>query len=176
MLDIGKLQRKQMNIQTAPTDLQEIADTAYTSLLASFKQADIAMTYDIAENLGDAYVDEALIRRVFVNLIQNALKFTPVGGEIRIIASQSEDRDDMMQIMVCDTGPGIPKEHRQRIFGEFITIDDKSQLQQRGPRGQGLGLTFCKLTIEAHGGNIWIADEGPLKGATFVFTLPIADK
>lgn len=174
MLDIGKLQRKQMSINSIGISVQEIAETAYTSLLASFKQANIDMVYDIPDDIGDVYVDEALMRRVFVNLIQNALKFTPVDGEIRVTAQPSTEREGMVQVMVSDTGPGIPKEHRQRIFGEFMTIDDKTQKQQRGPRGQGLGLTFCKLTIEAHGGTIWIADEGPLPGATFVFTLPIA--
>lgn len=174
MLDIGKLQRKQMTISSIPISVHEIAETAYTSLLASFKQANIKMVYDIPEDTKDAFVDEALMRRVFVNLIQNALKFTPVDGEIRVTVRPSTDRQDMLQVMVSDTGPGIPKEHRQRIFGEFMTIDDKSQKQQRGTRGQGLGLTFCKLTIEAHGGTIWTADEGPLSGATFVFTLPVA--
>lgn len=173
MLDIGKLQRKQMEIKSAPNSIKEIAETAYTTLLASFKHADIKMTYDIPDYIGDAYVDEALIRRVFVNLIQNALKFTPTGGEIRVTARLNSTRDDLMEISVSDTGHGIPEEHRHRIFGEFTTIEDKDQKQQRGPRGQGLGLTFCKLTIEAHSGKIWIADEGPLPGATFVFTLPM---
>lgn len=172
MLDIGKLQRKQMGLQTVSVTVQEIAETAYTSLLASFKQANIKMTYDIPQDITDVFVDEGLIRRVFVNLIQNALKFTPSEGEIRVTARISQDRQDYVEVMVSDTGPGIPPQHRKRIFSEFATIEDRSQKQQRGPRGQGLGLTFCKLAIEEHGGHIWIAEEGPLPGATFAFTLP----
>ena len=171
MLDIGKMQHKQMDIHPISVAIQDVAETAYTSLLASFRQADIEMKYDIADNLSDVYIDEDLIRRVLTNLIQNALKFTPSGGEIRITANADTQGDNFVQVMVSDTGPGIPEQYRESIFGEFTTLDNK-QKQQRGARGQGLGLTFCKLAVEEHGGQIWIADQGPLSGATFIFTLP----
>jgi two-component system, NtrC family, sensor histidine kinase KinB len=172
MLDIGKMQHEQMDLSPISISIHEIAETAYTSLMASFRQANIRMTYDIPENLSDVYVDEDLIRRVLTNLIQNALKFTPTDGEIRVTAHIDTQRDDLIQVIVSDTGPGIPEKHRESIFGEFTTLDDETQKQQRGARGQGLGLTFCKLAVEEHGGQIRIADEGPLPGATFVFTLP----
>lgn len=171
MLDIGKMQHKQMDLHPIEVSIQDVAETAYTSLMASFKQANINMTYDIDKNIADVYIDEDLIRRVLTNLIQNALKFTPDDGEIRITAISDPQRDNLIQVMVSDTGPGIPEEFREKIFGEFTTLDDK-QKQQRGARGQGLGLTFCKLAVEEHGGQIWIAERGPLSGATFVFTLP----
>lgn len=171
MLDIGKMQRKQMDLHPTSVSIFDVAETAYTSLMASFRQAEIQMNYDIHESVTDVYIDEDLIRRVLTNLIQNALKFTPAGGEIRITALPDPQRDDLVQVMVSDTGPGIPEDSREKIFGEFTTLDDK-QKQQRGARGQGLGLTFCKLAIEEHGGQIWIAEQGPLSGATFIFTLP----
>ena len=169
MLDI---QGGELDLKQEPKAIQEIAEIAYTALLASFKQANITMSYDIPDSIAQIYVDEGVIRRVFSNLIQNALKFTPEGGEIRVTAQVDATREDLIQIMVSDTGPGIPEEHRQRIFGEFAKLDDNRQHQQRGPLGHGLGLTFCKLAVEQHGGRIWIADDGPLSGATFVFTLP----
>ena len=171
MLDIGKMQHKEMNLNPVSVAIQDVAESAYTSLMASFRQADIRMEYDILDDLSDVYVDEDLIRRVLTNLIQNALKFTPSEGEIRVTATNDPQHAGLIQVMVSDTGPGIPDEYKERIFGEFTTLDDK-QKQKRGPRGQGLGLTFCKLAVEEHGGQIWIADQGPLSGATFVFTLP----
>lgn len=172
MLDIGKMQHEKMDLEPISISIHEVAETAYTSLMASFRQANIKMTYDIPENLSDIYVDEDLIRRVLTNLIQNALKFTPDDGEIRVTAHVDTERDDLIQVMVSDTGPGIPEKYRESIFVEFTTLDDEVQNKQRGARGQGLGLTFCKLAVEEHGGQIWTADEGPLPGATFVFTLP----
>jgi two-component system, NtrC family, sensor histidine kinase KinB len=172
MLDIGKMQNNVMNLNPISISIQDVAESAYTSLMASFRQANIDITYDISETLSDVYIDEELIRRVLTNLIQNALKFTPSGGEVRITAIPDAQKDNLIQVMVSDTGPGIPEEHREDIFGEFTTLDDTPQKQQRGERGQGLGLTFCKLAVEEHGGQIWIADQGPLPGATFIFTLP----
>ncbi len=174
MLDIGKLQRKTMNLTTEVVAIQELVETAYTSLMASFRQAEIQIVYDIPSNIPDVMVDERLIGRVLINLIQNALKYTPRGGEIRITAEKSLEREGFLQILVSDTGPGIPEKERDRIFSEFTMLDEKTQKKQRGPRGQGLGLTFCKLTVEEHGGTIAVADKGPLSGATFIFTIPMA--
>ena len=78
----------------------------------------------------------------------------------------------MVRLFVNDTGPGIPVEMRERVFEQYEQITTQKPYQ--GDKGSGLGLHFCKLAIEAHGGRIWIADEGPLSGANFVFTLPIA--
>jgi len=172
MLDIGKMQRSEMKLDLTTIPIGEIATTAYMSLMATFKQAEIEMKYDIPEDLPEVSVDEGLVGRIFTNLIQNALKYTPKGGEICITARLDEDHENMLQIMVSDTGPGIPEDMREQIFGQYITIDDKTQKQQRGSRGTGLGLTFCKLVVEEHGGHIQVSNDGPLSGATFSFTLP----
>lgn len=173
LLDIGKMRRKQMDINSKQTPFKELADNAYTTLMASFKHYGINMKFDIAENLPDVYVDPHLIDRVVVNLLQNALKFTPVDGTIQISAHRDSDRQDMIQVLISDTGPGIPANARDKIFGEFEQIKDNTHKQQRGSKGSGLGLTFCKLAVEEHGGRIWVADSGPLTGATFAFTLPV---
>jgi len=172
MLDIGKMQRSEMDLELTETTVSEVAATAYMSLMASFTQAKIAIDYDIPEDLPSLHIDERLVGRVFINLIQNALKYTPKQGTIRVTARMSDEQEKYILVMVSDTGPGIPEDKQEDIFGQYFTIDSKQQKQQRGPRGTGLGLTFCKLVVEQHGGHIHVDNNGPLSGATFYFTLP----
>jgi signal transduction histidine kinase len=106
---------------------------------------------------------------VLSNLLDNALRHAPVRSQVRIEAEPHESRSFAL-VSVVDTGKGIPPDVRERIFEKFVQVP-KSAL--RGHRGSGLGLTFCKLVIEAHGGQIW-ADTGPEGGAAFRFTLPFA--
>jgi signal transduction histidine kinase len=112
-------------------------------------------------------VDNGLITRVFYNLIDNALKFTPESGLITIEAQTNENE---LLVTITDTGPGIPLKYREDVFRRFSQVPN-----QRGRRrGTGLGLTFCKLAVEAHGGRIWV-ESGPAGvGARFQFTLPLA--
>ena len=111
-----------------------------------------------------AQCDESLLSRILGNLLGNALKFTPAGGEIKIAVS---GRDAEARIVVSDTGPGIPREYHRRVFEKYFQIEDG-----RGSRGTGLGLTFCKLAVEAHGGRIGVADDIGT-GCSFWFTLPL---
>ncbi|MBZ0278710.1 MAG: histidine kinase, partial [Anaerolineae bacterium] len=80
------------------------------------------------------------------------------------------DRHHMV-IRIADTGPGIPPGEREHIFEKYRQVKNNAPL--RGGKGTGLGLTLCKLAVEAHGGRIWVEDEGPLPGASIAFTLPI---
>lgn len=174
LLDIQKMQRKEMDLHAETATVKQLAENAYTTLMASFRQYDITIEYNIPDEFPSVFIDRHLIDRVIVNLLQNALKFTPSGKSIRISAQTESDRQDFICMMVSDDGPGIPEETRDKIFGEFIQIKDINHKQQRGSRGSGLGLTFCQLAVEAHGGRIWVAEESPLAGATFAFTLPVA--
>jgi len=109
--------------------------------------------------------DPALLQRVLLNLLDNALKFSPPDGEIRVQAQLSDP--ETIQISVADDGPGIPPEYLERIFDRFVRVPGQAV------RGTGIGLAFCKLAVEAHGGRIW-AESTPGQGATFRFTLPVA--
>ena len=111
-------------------------------------------------------MDGARIKQVLLNLVGNAVKFTPEGGRVWVRAGS---KDGAVRVEVGDTGPGIPREDHERIFLEF---------QQAGsdagkPQGTGLGLALAKKFVEMHGGKIWLESEVG-KGSRFFFTLPIA--
>lgn len=105
-----------------------------------------------------------MITRVVINLTENGIKYTPKGGQVWLSAKQV---DNMVEISVRDTGPGIPEEMRVRVFDKFSRVKYKN-----APKGIGLGLAFCRLAVEAHGGRIWVESDGK-NGSNFKFTLPI---
>jgi signal transduction histidine kinase len=105
-----------------------------------------------------------MIRRVLINLVENAVKYTPSDGAITIKVSAG---DDEIRIGVSDTGPGIDVLDQKRIFEKFARVERKGR-----SKGLGLGLAFCRLAVEAHGGKIWV-ESGPEQGSVFYFTLPL---
>lgn len=113
-------------------------------------------------------MDAARIRQVVLNLVGNAIKFTPEGGQVWL---RARTFDNFVRLEVEDTGPGISKEDHERIFLEFEQVrisETKSK-----PEGTGLGLALAKKFIEMHGGKIWVESEVG-KGSRFCFTLPIS--
>jgi signal transduction histidine kinase len=121
-------------------------------------------------------VDPGLISRVLNNLLDNAIKFTPEGGRVRVWARRDgETAAGELLIGVSDEGPGIPEDEQHRLFEKFRRIRSV-----RGRRsGSGLGLPFCKLAVEAHGGRIWVQNlssesASAREGSTLLMTLPVA--
>jgi two-component system phosphate regulon sensor histidine kinase PhoR len=110
-------------------------------------------------------VDYSQIKRVFINLINNAIKFSPAQGKITI---QCHKLDKEIQVDITDTGCGIPEEAQEKIFEEFYRVDNPINQQLKGT---GLGLTLVKNIIEAHKGKVWVKSKVGA-GATFSFTLP----
>jgi two-component system sensor histidine kinase KdpD len=111
-------------------------------------------------------VDVGMIEEVFLDLLENALRFAPTGSEIQVCADQVADT---IEVRVADRGPGVPPEQRLRIFEEFARVDARPD-----STGTGLGLAIVRALVTAHGGRVW-CDETPGGGATFGFSLPIAD-
>ena len=106
-----------------------------------------------------------MIRRVLVNLLENAIKYTQQNGKIQLGGEQDES---WIKLWVEDNGPGIPDSEHERIFQKFTRLS-----YREAPKGIGLGLAYCRLAVEGHGGKIWL-ESGLKAGARFVFTLPIA--
>jgi two-component system sensor histidine kinase/response regulator len=176
LLDISRMEAGQMPLHPADADLRRLAEEAVDTmrLLAGAKEIRLAVQGPSVA----LRADTDLIRRVFINLIGNALRFTPKGGEVIITASAS---DGLARAQVHDTGIGIPEEYHERIFEKFGQIegDPKREILRLGtqtgqPRHQhssGLGLTFCRLAVIAHGGRIGVRSR-PGAGSTFWFELP----
>jgi K+-sensing histidine kinase KdpD len=114
-------------------------------------------------DLPQIMADGDMIKRVLINLLENAIKYTPQGSQVTLGGSSKKTEVEMW---VQDDGPGIPPAERERIFDKFTRLhkDDTA-------RGFGLGLAYCRLAVEAHGGRIWV-DGNPDSGACFKFTLP----
>jgi signal transduction histidine kinase len=129
-------------------------------------QEGVILAVDIDANTPDIQADKEKLQRVLVNLIDNALKFTPEGGSVEI--RTRADSNENVVIEIADSGPGIPEEFRERIFDRFSQVPGRTGRR----RGTGLGLSFAKLAVDAHGGKIWIEDNDG-GGSVFAITLPI---
>jgi signal transduction histidine kinase len=169
LLDISKLESGVIALEYEPTRLRSLCKAVTDELAPLAQELDVQLHVNVPETLPTLNTDPEKVERVVLNLVDNAIKFTPSGGRV-VIQAYPPGEEDFLRVEVRDTGPGIPDEHKERLFDRFAQIDG-----QRGRRrGTGLGLTFCRLAIEAHGGRIWVEDN-PQGGAIFAFTLPVAD-
>jgi PAS domain S-box-containing protein len=165
LLDMNRLEAGQPIIAKKTVDICELANEAKNAVLANFDGRHQKLTLLFPKQLPPVQVDIDMIRRVMVNLLENASKFTPSEGTI-IMSAVFSKRE--IKIWVDDQGPGVPLHSRSIIFEKF------NRLTSEGSRkGIGLGLAFCKIAVEAHGGKIWM-EPCPPKGSRFIFTLPIS--
>ncbi|XLQ11981.1 MAG: histidine kinase [cyanobacterium endosymbiont of Epithemia adnata isolate EadnSB Bon19] len=134
----------------------------YTNL---FKEKSLVLVRDIPQDIPRVYADEKLIRQVIVNLLDNAIKYTPLGGKVTV--SILHRTTQKVQLSVCDTGPGVPKEKQEKIFEGYFRLKRDQEKE-----GYGLGLSLCRKIIRAHYGQIWV-DSVLNKGSCFQFTLPV---
>ncbi|MFZ2643878.1 MAG: hybrid sensor histidine kinase/response regulator [Verrucomicrobiia bacterium] len=162
LLDVSRMEAGEMPLNRQACDLAAVAKevTDSHSVLVGRRQLSIESQ---SEPLS-VHADKDILQRVISNLIGNAIKFTPDGGHIRLTISR---KDSMARVAVTDTGPGVPAEYHTRIFEKFGQVDKEARRHSTG-----LGLTFCKLAVEAHGGSIGIESEVG-KGSTFWFALPL---
>jgi signal transduction histidine kinase len=163
VLDVSKMEAGEMKLHLAECDLARMA-VDLMSGMQSLKEGR-EMVLDAPPAPVTLVADGDLILRVIQNLLGNALKFTPSDGRIRL---SIEPDDNRVYVRVQDNGPGIPAEYRERIFEKFGQVEARANRQKYST---GLGLTFCKLAVEAHGGSIGVESEVG-KGSTFWFVLP----
>ncbi|MEW6201528.1 MAG: response regulator [bacterium] len=168
LLEIRKLESREIRISPDVYDLGEIVASAVKTVEPLFKQREIRFSDETQSVKIQVRVQRDLIERVIQNILTNALKYTPKKGEIRIL-SEPSGRAGYVIVSISDTGCGIPCECHEAIFDMFGTVEVHAGM---GRRSTGLGLTFCKLAVEMHGGKIWVEDR-PDGGTVFKFTLPI---
>jgi len=189
LLDISKMEQGRMNLNLEPLSPYALVDEAIERLRASIQQRRINLVQNLAISLPPIEADRDKIVRVLQNLIDNAVKFSPergmvtIGGRYLALASHvagdvhpdlpfalpEMEAGEWLIYWVRDEGPGIPPQYHARIFEKF------GQVQQQKSRGTGLGLTFCKLAVEAHKGKIWLQSREGL-GSTFAFALPVRQR
>jgi len=172
LLDISKLESGQLILHPESIDAESMLNETAIRTTPLATEARITVEIAAAPGLPPLYVDVGFIGRVLNNLVDNAIKFTPDEGVVRLWARlDPEHTPPAMLVGVSDTGPGIPPEEQNRLFEKFQQISSV-----KGRRaGTGLGLPFCKLAVEAHGGRIWVESEVG-RGSTFVMRLPVVER
>jgi len=170
LLDVARMETGEMPLDLRTVSLEDVAQKTIQLLEVLANEARVTLEVDIPPDLPSIIMDADKIRRVLVNLVDNALRYTPTQGRV-IIRAGMLPSGSMVRVQVIDSGPGVPPDVRERIFERFTT--GVTGAPQRGRRGLGLGLTFCRLAVEAHGGRIWVEDAPEGTGAVFCFTLPL---
>jgi PAS domain S-box-containing protein len=167
LLDISKLEDGSLKLDCADLRAQEVAERALGQVASLASAQQLTLLREIDTDL-PLYADAEKLLRTLVNLLGNAIKFTPLGGTVTL-AVRREPGQNAALFQVRDTGEGIPREAFQRIFEKFGQVESRKAGRKMST---GLGLTFCKMVAEAHGGQIWVESELG-KGSTFSFTLPL---
>ena len=166
LLELSRLESGQAPLAREPVDVGRMLDQAVERMRPQAERKSLELTLDVAPGLPSIIGDAQRLEQATVNLLDNAIKFTPEGGSVRVSAQLV---DGAVRVEVEDTGSGISPEKLPRIFERFYKGD-----RARGDRGTGLGLAVVKHTVEAHGGTVSArSQEG--HGSTFTFRLPVSD-
>ena len=167
LLDASKLESGTMRLDLASIDLRALVAELRETMEPLAKEKGITLVESLPENLPPIEADRPKLRRVLVNLLSNALKFTPKGGRVEFRAERTSGQ---MKISIADTGVGIAPEDVERLFDKYEQTRSRAT---RGEKGTGLGLYITKQLVELHGGKIEVKSELG-KGSIFSFTLPLA--
>jgi GAF domain-containing protein/anti-sigma regulatory factor (Ser/Thr protein kinase) len=165
ILDLSKIEAGRMELEATDFDLPSAIDNALTLVRERATRRGITLGRTIDDRLGMLRGDERKVKQVLLNLLSNALKFTPEGGRIDVSAHL---QDGAAEIAVADTGVGIAPEDQEAIFEEFRQVGTADKKVE----GTGLGLALSRKFIELHGGRVWVKSEVG-KGSTFTFSLPM---
>ncbi len=168
LLDVEKMEQESVPLSLAPLSAAALVAQASAQVTLLAAAEGLTLASEVSSGLPDFQGDEDKLRRTLVNLMGNAIKFTPRGGAVTVGASCGSANN--LLFFVRDTGEGIPANALERIFEKFGQVESR---QAGRKMSTGLGLTFCKLAVEAHGGRIW-AESAPGVGSVFFFTLPLA--
>lgn len=166
LLDLTRLEQNQPIGQRKSVAINTLMNDVMMAVKPSADGRKQGIQLVIPEDLPNVYVDVDMMRRVLINLVENAIKYTPYQGHMIVSA---EPDGDFVKMCVQDDGPGIPEADRERVFDKFTRLKlNKAD----SPSGLGVGLAFCKLAVQGHGGKIWV-EAAPEKGSRFIFTIPI---
>lgn len=163
MLMFAKLEQSKLHINPVPTNINDLILDAQThfTIIAQSKNIDLVM--DLPDKPIEALVDSTLFQRVIANLLSNSIQYSENNTVVKIVLEPTERKGKSFKIKVIDQGPGIPAAYKDKIFQKFEVVN----MKRKGVSQIGLGLTFCKLAVDAHEGRIYVTDNQP-QGAIFV--------
>lgn len=169
LLDISKMEDGSLTLDFGNLNPERLVEGAVRQVAPLANERSLSLTSDLVPGVPTLLADEDKLRRTLANLLGNAIKFTPPGGTVTVSARPGGN-EAVVLFSVTDTGEGIPREAFQKIFEKFGQVESRKAGRRNST---GLGLTFCKMAVEAHGGRIWVESELG-KGSTFTFTVPVA--
>ncbi len=164
--ELSRVESGAYELDLRPIAPERLAGEVVDRLGRQFEEKGVALESDVPSDLPPVHADEERIGQVLLNMVGNALQYTPSGGRVRLSARREGDQ---VRFSVGDTGVGIPPEHLPHIFERFYRVD---RSRSRVGGGSGVGLTIARHLVEAHGGQIQAASDGPGLGSTFSMTLP----
>lgn len=165
LLELSRMESGQFTIEAEPTSMEPIIQGVRNKFSGAAAEQEVDVTVSVRGNLPLVMADGEKLTQVFVNLVENSLKFTPRGGTVSILAQPA---GEFVQIELKDTGVGVAPQHLPHLFERFYKVD-----RSRRDSGTGLGLAIVKQLVESHGGGIWVESrEG--EGCLFTFTIPVA--
>jgi two-component system, cell cycle sensor histidine kinase PleC len=167
LLDVAKIEAGRMDIAPHELDTARVFDIALKLIGAKAREKDQQLVIVVEESAPPLWADERAIKQILINLVSNAVKFTPNGGRIEVVAGRAASGD--FQVMVCDNGPGIPRDKLDKIFTPFNQVDNRFDRQAGGT---GLGLALVRGLAELHGGRAWMESEFG-KGCSVFVTIPV---
>jgi signal transduction histidine kinase len=185
LLDLSKLESGTLTVRQKAVAIGDVLGQVLSTLAPAAQKKGVVLTVDVADKVPTVMGDAERLRQVFLNLAENAIKFTPKGGTVSVLARAVEQEssplmpagvalfahpETRIEVRVVDTGIGIPLRERKRVFDPFYQVDSSST---REYGGTGLGLSIVKRLVDAHAGAIRIEDNEP-QGTQFVVTLPLA--
>ncbi len=170
ILDVYKMEEEKIDPAKEQTNLVDLTNEVVQLFGLKIREKEVQLSVSNPEEMPPLWIDTYLIKRVMANLLNNAIKHTPKGGEIKI-RIDDHSLKDYVCCSITDSGSGLPPEYHEMIFDKFEQVNIK--LSSVRIRGHGLGLAFCKMAVEAHQGRIWLESDGEGRGCTFRFTLPL---
>ena len=169
LLDVSQLEAGRVEIEPRPTDLHQVAEQVMTVLRVTAHAKQIEISNELSPDLPPALADATRLHQILVNLVGNAVKFTPAGGSVRVYGGSHKEQ---VWVAVEDTGVGIARAELARIWDPFYQVESP---MRRRHGGSGLGLAIVRRLVELHGGLVRAESEGQNCGSRFVFTLPMAE-
>lgn len=166
LLNVSRIESGRIIIDPKPTKLRDLVEQVVTELQPKLEEKDMAFVFSASDNIPEINIDPKLIRNVYQNLLTNAVKYTPEGGEVTVIISKEKDK---VISQVSDNGYGIPEDSKAEIFDKFFRA---SNIVSKDPEGSGLGLYLVKAIVETSGGEVWFESKED-EGTTFWFSLPM---